>query len=78
MPRQFSMGGRASADGGAGAQRWAVRHLNFTLNAGELRNVRENEARPRCQAAARLHDPDEGRILLDGFDLRESTARTPA
>jgi len=57
-----------------GAERWAVRHLNFTLNAGEvLALVGENGAGKTTlvKLLARLYDPDEGRILLDGHDLRE-------
>jgi ATP-binding cassette subfamily B protein len=57
-----------------GAKRWAVRHLNFTLKAGEvLALVGENGAGKTTlvKLLARLYDPDEGRILLDGHDLRE-------
>jgi ATP-binding cassette subfamily B protein len=57
-----------------GADRWAVRHLNFTLRAGEvLALVGENGAGKTTlvKLLARLYDPDEGRILLDGHDLRE-------
>jgi ATP-binding cassette subfamily B protein len=56
-----------------GAERWAVRHLQFTLKAGEtLALVGENGAGKTTlvKLLARLYDPDEGRILLDGHDLR--------
>ncbi len=57
-----------------GAERWAVRNLNFTLRAGEvLALVGENGAGKTTlvKLLSRLYDPDEGRILLDGRDLRE-------
>ncbi|MGI9174244.1 MAG: ABC transporter ATP-binding protein, partial [Rhodothermales bacterium] len=57
-----------------GSERWAVRDLSFTLHAGEaLALVGENGAGKTTlvKLLARLYDPDEGRILLDGHDLRE-------
>jgi len=56
------------------AERWAVRHLSFTLEAGEVvALVGENGAGKTTlvKLLTRLYDPDEGRILLDGHDLRE-------
>jgi ATP-binding cassette subfamily B protein len=58
----------------AHSDRWANRHLNFTLRAGEkLALVGENGAGKTTlvKLLARLYDPTEGRILLDGHDLRE-------
>ena len=57
-----------------GAERWAVRDLSFHLRAGEvLALVGENGAGKTTlvKLLARLYDPDEGRILLDGYDLKE-------
>ncbi|WP_421990512.1 ABC transporter ATP-binding protein [Roseococcus sp.] len=57
-----------------GAGRWAVRHLSFALKAGEVvALVGENGAGKTTlvKLLTRLYDPDEGRILLDGKDLRD-------
>ncbi|HEV7365267.1 MAG TPA: ABC transporter ATP-binding protein, partial [Gemmatimonadales bacterium] len=57
-----------------GAEQWAVRGLDFSLSPGErLALVGENGAGKTTlvKLLARLYDPDEGRILLDGVDLRE-------
>jgi ATP-binding cassette subfamily B protein len=54
--------------------RWAVRHVNFVLRPGErIALVGENGAGKTTitKLLARLYDPTEGRILLDGVDLRE-------
>jgi ATP-binding cassette, subfamily B, bacterial len=53
---------------------WALRHLSFTLDAGEtLALVGENGAGKTTivKLLTRLYDPDEGRITIDGIDLRE-------
>ena len=57
-----------------GATTWANRSLNFTLAPGEkLALVGENGAGKTTlvKLLARLYDPTEGRILLDGIDLKE-------
>ncbi|WP_202985243.1 ABC transporter ATP-binding protein [Mucilaginibacter inviolabilis] len=56
------------------SDRWANRHLNFTLYPGEkLALVGENGAGKTTlvKLLARLYDPTEGRILLDGIDLKQ-------
>ena len=57
-----------------GASTWANRNLNFTFSPGEkLALVGENGAGKTTlvKLLARLYDPTEGRILLDGIDLKE-------
>ena len=57
-----------------GSERWAVRHLSFAFEPGErIALVGENGAGKTTlvKLLARLYDPDEGRILLDGVDLRD-------
>ncbi|GAB3272486.1 ABC transporter ATP-binding protein [Larkinella harenae] len=56
------------------SDRWALRNLSFTLKPGEkLALVGENGAGKTTlvKLLARLYDPAEGRILLEGRDLRE-------
>jgi len=57
-----------------GKEGWALRHLSFTLPAGEtLALVGENGAGKTTivKLLTRLYEPDEGRILIDGIDIRE-------
>ncbi|MFN8301550.1 MAG: ABC transporter ATP-binding protein [Saprospiraceae bacterium] len=57
-----------------GGEQWAIRNLSFTLRPGEkLALVGENGAGKTTvvKLLAHLYEPTEGRILLDGVDLRE-------
>ena len=57
-----------------GSDRWAIRHVHLSIAPGErIALVGENGAGKTTitKLLARLYDPTEGRILLDGRDLRE-------
>jgi ATP-binding cassette subfamily B protein len=56
------------------SERWAIRNVTFTLRPGErVALVGENGAGKTTitKLLARLYDPTEGRITLDGVDLKE-------
>lgn len=56
------------------SETWAVRNINFKLKAGEkLALVGENGAGKTTlvKLLARLYNPTEGTIYLDGMDIRE-------
>lgn len=56
------------------SERWAIRHLSFHLQAGEkMALVGENGAGKTTlvKLLARLYEPSEGRILIDGVDIRD-------
>ncbi|HMG12393.1 MAG TPA: ABC transporter ATP-binding protein [Gemmatimonadaceae bacterium] len=57
-----------------GSERWAIRNVDLTLRPGErVALVGENGAGKTTitKLLARLYDPTEGRITLDGVDLKE-------
>jgi ATP-binding cassette, subfamily B, bacterial len=56
------------------SERWAIRNVSFHLNKDEkLALVGENGAGKTTlvKLLARLYEPTEGRILLDGIDLKD-------
>jgi ATP-binding cassette subfamily B protein len=60
------------------SEQWAIRNLSFELRTGEkLALVGENGAGKTTlvKLLARLYNPTEGRILLDGYDLGEYDIR---
>ena len=57
-----------------GSERYSLRNLNFHLEAGEkMALVGENGAGKTTlvKLLARLYEPTEGRILLDGVDMKD-------
>ncbi len=61
------------------AERWAVRHLDLEIRAGEVvALVGENGAGKTTivKLLSRLYDPTEGRITIDGTDLRHFNLET--
>ncbi|MDB5506069.1 MAG: transporter ATP-binding protein [Devosia sp.] len=56
------------------SERWITRNLNFTIGAGEtVALVGENGAGKTTivKLLTRLYDADEGRITIDGIDLKD-------
>ncbi len=71
--------GRAGGDGdGAGSAGWALRDVDLHVPAGQtVALVGETGAGKSTMAklVARFYDPQRGRVLVDGHDLRELSSR---
>jgi ATP-binding cassette subfamily B protein len=62
-----------------GTDIWAIRHISFTLQPGEkLALVGENGAGKTTlvKLLARMYDPAEGSITIDGEDIRQFTIKS--
>ncbi len=72
--------GKEKADGGTegngrqpAAPQWALRDINFTIEPGQLAALVGPSGAGKTTATymiPRLYDPTEGRILLDGVDIK--------
>jgi ATP-binding cassette subfamily B protein len=72
-----------SQDGGGGPDdgdpRWALRHVSFTARPGQIVALVGPSGAGKTTITyllPRLYDPTEGRVLLDGHDLRDVTLRS--
>lgn len=54
--------------------RWALRHINLEVPAGSTLGIVGPTGSGKSMLISllgRIHDPDEGRVLIDGYDLRD-------
>lgn len=54
--------------------RWALRHINLDVPAGTTLGIVGPTGSGKSMLISllgRIHDPDEGRVLIDGYDLRD-------
>lgn len=61
------------------ARELALRHINFTIKPGQLVALVGPSGAGKTTMTyliPRLYDPKQGRILLDGYDLRDVTLKT--
>jgi ATP-binding cassette, subfamily B, bacterial len=67
--------------GPAASRRWALRHVSFEIEPGQLVALVGPSGAGKTTITyllPRLYDPTEGRITLDGFDLRDVTQESLA
>jgi ATP-binding cassette subfamily B protein len=67
--------------GPAASRRWALRHLTFEIQPGQLAALVGPSGAGKTTVTyllPRLYDPSEGRITVDGHDLRDVTQESLA
>jgi ATP-binding cassette subfamily B protein len=72
-PEKRSDGRRPEADKGPQEIRWALRQVSFEIQPGEVAALVGPSGAGKTTITyllPRLYDPSEGRVLLDGHDLR--------
>jgi ATP-binding cassette subfamily B protein len=64
---------------GEGGPRWALRHVSFTARPGQIVALVGPSGAGKTTITyllPRLYDPTEGRVTIDGHDLRQVTLRS--
>jgi ATP-binding cassette subfamily B protein len=57
-----------------GQEKWAIENISFTINSGEKIGLVGNNAAGKStlvRLLLRIHDPEKGRITVNGIDLKE-------
>ncbi len=70
-----------ATDGPAASRRWALRELNFEIQPGQLAALVGPSGAGKTTITyllPRLYDPTQGRITIDGRDLRDATQESLA
>jgi ATP-binding cassette, subfamily B, bacterial len=85
IPPAFSGDGDGDGEetpmGAAASRRWALRHVSFEIEPGQLVALVGPSGAGKTTITyllPRLYDPTEGSITLDGFDLRDVTQESLA
>src|SRR5581483_4628824 len=73
-------GASSTANGHASLEsRWALRHVSFTARPGQIVALVGPSGAGKTTITyllPRLYDPTDGRVTIDGHDLRDVTTRS--
>src|SRR5207248_11345819 len=75
-PTRLPLAAPERGSGGEVDSRWALRHVSFTARPGQLAALVGPSGAGKTTITyllPRLYDPTEGRILIDGVDIRDVT-----